>query len=334
MEPTDSHGQVPSSRNSAAAQPVAPGVAYLTVAFVNAYFVGEPGGPWTLVDTGLPKTAPWLRRVARERFGDAPPQAIVLTHGHFDHAGNALELAREWDVPVYAHPLELPYLTGRSDYAPQDPTIGGAIAMLSRAFPHSGRDLGRFIHPLPEDGSVPGVPGWRWLHTPGHTAGHTSLWREGDRTLVAGDALTTMDLDSWLAILAEQRSLDRPPAPLTPNWRAARQSVETLAALGPETIGAGHGIPISGSDVPRAVAEFARRFDPPAHGRYVPQPAEADERGIVSVPPPVADPIARRMAAAAGLAAVAWLATRAATATRRRPGARGPSPRRATTRKP
>jgi hypothetical protein len=29
------------------------------------------------------------------------PASIILTHGHFDHAGSALELAREWDVPVY-----------------------------------------------------------------------------------------------------------------------------------------------------------------------------------------------------------------------------------------
>ena len=39
--------------------------------------------------------------------------AIILTHGHFDHAGSALALAREWDVPIYAHLLELPYMYGQ-----------------------------------------------------------------------------------------------------------------------------------------------------------------------------------------------------------------------------
>ena len=53
----------------------------------------------------------------------APPEAIVLTHGHFDHAGSALQLAEYWDVPIYAHRLEMPYLTGKADYPPPDPTI-------------------------------------------------------------------------------------------------------------------------------------------------------------------------------------------------------------------
>ena len=84
------------------------------VAFVSAYLVGTPGGPWVLVDTGLPHLSALLRRRAEQLHGGRPPEAIVLTHGHFDHAGNALDLSRRWDAPVYAHPLELPYLTGRS----------------------------------------------------------------------------------------------------------------------------------------------------------------------------------------------------------------------------
>ncbi len=120
-----------------------PGVAWTYTSFVNAYFIGEPGGPWALVDTGLPGFGAKIRAAAAARFGrDSRPQAIFLTHGHFDHAGNALALADHWDVPIYAHRLELPYLTGRSDYPPPDPTVGGAIAMLSRVLPHGARDLG------------------------------------------------------------------------------------------------------------------------------------------------------------------------------------------------
>lgn len=180
-----------------AADEPASDVGRLYIAIVNVYFVGARGAPWVLVDTGLPSFAALVRRRAADRYGSGSrPEAIVLTHGHFDHAGNVIELSREWDVPVYAHRLELPYLTGQSGYPPQDPTVGGALGFLSRAFPHTGIDLGTRVHPLPEDGTVPGMPGWRWGHTPGHTAGHVSIYRDSDRFLLAGDALATVDQDS------------------------------------------------------------------------------------------------------------------------------------------
>ncbi|MGB3541852.1 MBL fold metallo-hydrolase, partial [Rubrivirga sp.] len=224
--------------------PVAPGVARVPVAFVNVYLVGEPDEPWCVVDSGLPGTSALTVRMAEERFGpDARPEGIVLTHGHFDHAGSALALARHWDVPIYAHPLELPYLTGQSDFAPKDTTMSGAIAFLARFFPGGGYDFGDHVMPLPEDGSVPGARDWRWLHTPGHTAGHVSLFRDFDRALVSGDALATMDLDSWSAQVTKPRQFDRPPVPFTPDWDAARASVSLLADLEPSLVAAGHGLP-------------------------------------------------------------------------------------------
>ena len=285
-------------------------VARVPVAFVNVYLVGEPGG-WVVVDTGLPGAAGLVRRAAEARFGPgARPEAVVLTHGHFDHAGSALALARDWDVPVYAHPLELPYLTGLSDYAPQDPTMGGAIAFLSRFFPTSGFRLGGRVRALPPDGTVPGAPGWRWLWTPGHTAGHVSLFRDADRTLLAGDALATMDLDSWTAQLTKPRVFDRPPAPFTPDWQATQASVHALAGLAPAVVAAGHGLPIT-----ERAAERLRAYDGtvevPLGHRYGTTPALADETGLVAVPPPVPDPVLPRLAAAvAGATVAAGLARR------------------------
>ena len=191
----------------------ASGVVRPDMGLVNAYLVGAPGGPWILVETGLPRSATLTRWLAAKRYG-ARPEAIILTHGHFDHAGSALDLSTEWDVPIYAHPLKMPYLTGKSDYPPQDPTMGGAIAQLARLFPHGGYDFGDRVRPLPADGSVPGPDGWRWSHTPGHTPGHVSLFREKDRVLLAGDSLATMDMDSWTSQL--NRELHRPPATVHP----------------------------------------------------------------------------------------------------------------------
>ena len=297
--------------------PVAPGVSRLGVVFVNTFAIEGADGRWVLVDTGLPACDGWVRRVMEGRFGAAnPPAAIVLTHAHFDHAGGARALADAWDVPVYAHEKELPYLTGRSDYPPADPTPGGAICFLSRFFPTSGYDLGGRVHPLPADGSVPGLPGWRWVHTPGHTAGHVSLFRDDDRTLIAGDVLCTTDLDSWVSQVTWAREFRRPATPFTPDWEAIRRSLDAVAGLNPHTVAAGHGLPISGPDAAEALRAFVRAMAPPPNGRYTGRPPQfAADGSLVAVPPPVPDPLPGRLllgaaAAAAGLAAWAMLRPR------------------------
>src|SRR5688500_17349721 len=54
------------------------------------------------------------------------------------------------------------------------------------------------VQALPADGTIPGMQGWRWIHTPGHTAGHISLFRADDRTLIVGDAFCTTKQKSFL----------------------------------------------------------------------------------------------------------------------------------------
>lgn len=290
------------------AQEFAPGVAHLTTAIVNVYFVDGPDGTWTLVDTGLPQFTGKVKAAAQARYGETPPSAIVLTHAHFDHAGSALALADAWDAPVYAHRLELPYLTGRSDYPPQDPTIGGAICFLSRFFSTQGRDLGDQVRELPPDGALPGLPDWQWHATPGHSPGHVSLFRAKDRTLLAGDAFVTVNLDSFADLTARKREICRPPAPFNYDWDAARASVQRLAGLKPFAAGAGHGLPMTGRSVADELQGLADAFPVPAHGRYVAEPAQADERGVVYLPPPAPDPLPLKLAAGLGAAALAGTA--------------------------
>ncbi len=313
-----------------AVQEVAPGVACLPVVFVNAYFIGEPGKPWVLVDTGLNGFAWRVKQAARARYGDdARPEAILLTHGHFDHAGGAIQLAKEWDVPVFAHELEMPFLTGKDFYPPPDPTVGGFLAFLSRFFPNSGIDLGSRVRVLSADGTLPALPEWKWIHTPGHTTGHTSFYREADRVLIAGDALTTVNMDSAFATLAKTQSINTPPPPVTGDWAASQRTVEHLASLRPRTLACGHGAPMSDEDstqgsVAAELQSFAARFDSekPAHGRYVNEPAVTDESGIVHLPPPAPDPAKKVFVgiglAAIGAAAVVAVAKRQPKQTRRR----------------
>jgi hypothetical protein len=86
--------------------------------------------------------------------------------------------------------------------------------------------------------------------------------------------------------------LIRPPAYFTPDWQAARSSVEALARLQPEVAAAGHGVPMRGEEMRRQLETLARDFDKvalPSHGRYKHDPAVTNDQGVVSVPPPVFD---------------------------------------------
>jgi len=310
-----------SDSEQGSARSVAPDVARVAEPIVNVYFIGAPGAGergWVLIDAGLPGFTGQIVQAAAERFGaNARPAAIVMTHGHFDHVGSLRELAERWDAPVYAHPLELPYLTGRSPYPPADPGVGGGgMALLSWMYPRGPVDLGNRVHPLPADGSVPHLPGWQAIHTPGHSPGHVSLWREKDRTLVAGDVFVTTKQESTIAALMKPVEMHGPPMYFTPDWAASRRSVNTLAALHPAVAATGHGLPMHGAELDTALHELARNFEyqaVPAQGRYVGQPAITDENGIVSVPPPnnpLARPLTIFAAAAFAGAAVSALQRR------------------------
>lgn len=303
---------------------VAPGLAYLRDRIVNVAFIGSSDGrdeAWILVDTGLPGAASRIINAAELLYGnDAPPEAIVLTHGHFDHVGSVRELVRRWRVPVYAHELEMPYLTGRSSYPPPDPAVGGgAMATMSRFFPKKPINLGESVRPLPADGSIPVIGEWRWIHTPGHAPGHVSLFRDYDRALVAGDAFVTTKQESLSAVLTQRPEVHGPPAYFTTDWLAAEESVETLSELHPEVVVTGHGIAMRGRRLERGLEELAGTFRQravPRRGRYVRQAAMADRSGVLFVPPPVPDVVGR---AVAGVAAVA-IAAVAIAAVRRRNG--------------
>jgi len=264
---------------------IAPDLAYQRLAIVNVAFYGLPGAgdrQWVLIDTGIPGLAGQISKAARERFGEkSRPAAIVMTHGHFDHVGALKELSEQWDAPIYAHSLERPYLDGTAAYPPPDPSVGGGLMpLLSPLFPRGPIDVSSHLNTLPPDGSVPFMPGWRWLHTPGHAPGHVSLWREADRALIVGDAFVTTAQESVYAVATQRPEMHGPPTYFTPDWDSAKASVEHLAALEPELAVTGHGRAMHGPELRAALHTLARDFTQvavPDHGKYVLHPATAED---------------------------------------------------------
>jgi glyoxylase-like metal-dependent hydrolase (beta-lactamase superfamily II) len=271
---------------------VSKGVAGIKILFVNAYMISNEDNTWVLVDAGLAGSAKRIKRAAEELYGEnASPEAIFLTHGHFDHVGALKELAEEWNVPVFSHPLEVPYLSGLSSYPPPDPTVGGgALAFMSWMYPKKPINIGDHLHTYPGDNKAPFLEGWRIIHTPGHTAGHVSLFRESDGTLIAGDAFVTTKQESLRSVITQRKEIHGPPAYFTSDWQSAEDSVRRLFTLHPSIAATGHGNPMKGETLSKELENLAENFmsvGMPSHGRYLKAPAITNEQGVMALPPEV-----------------------------------------------
>lgn len=261
------------SKITATSEEITPDILLLKFTIVNACIVGKEK-EWVLVDTGLENSYDYIVKSAHERFGEGScPKAIILTHGHFDHVGSVMKLTLQWDVPVYSHELELPYITGGKDYPTGDPTVDeGLVAKISPHFPHKSINLGYRAVALPSDGRVPGMPGWKWVHTPGHTEGHISLFRESDKTIIAGDAFTTTKQESLTSVLTQREHIKGPPAYLTTDWAAAKKSVQVIKELNPKLAIPSHGLPMKGEELAKHLDLLTHEFNKiavPEHGRFV-----------------------------------------------------------------
>lgn len=254
---------------------ILPDLYQYTIQIVNIVLYGEPQmKDFVLIDAGMPKSADEIISVVEERYGSkSRPKAIILTHGHFDHVGGLIELIERWDVPVYAHILEIPFLSGKQNYPEPDPTVNnGLVAKMSPIFPNEAINLGGNLKVLPSDGSVPFMAGFRWIHTPGHSPGHISLFREKDKVLIAGDAFVTVKQESLYKVITQTKEISGPPQYFTTDWLTARASIEKLAILKPSVAITGHGLPMKGEELTSNLKKLVDDFDQialPKQGKYL-----------------------------------------------------------------
>jgi glyoxylase-like metal-dependent hydrolase (beta-lactamase superfamily II) len=120
------------------------------------------------------------------------------------------------------------------------------MAALARLYPRGPVNVGARLQPLPDEGTLPGMPGWRHIHTPGHSVGHVSFWRDAGRTVIVGDAFVTTAQESAYAVAVQRPEMHGPPMYYTVEWDKAGSSVARLAELEPELVITGHGVPMRG----------------------------------------------------------------------------------------
>lgn len=263
------------SKNTENGTEVRPDIYMFTDQIVNLTFVGYPNeSEFVIIDAGMPKRGDEIIEAAYERFGeDAQAKAIILTHGHFDHVGSVIELIEEWDAPVYAHPIEFPYLTGEKAYPDPDASVeGGLVAKMSPVFPTDPIDLNGNLRPIPEDKTVPHLPDFEWHHVPGHTPGQIALFRPKDRLLISADALVTTKQEDLYQVLTQKVEMSGPPRYLTTDWTAAKKSVLSLRKLEPQYLISGHGQPVAGEVLKEGLDRLINKWGEialPDHGEFV-----------------------------------------------------------------
>jgi deazaflavin-dependent oxidoreductase (nitroreductase family) len=267
----------------------------------NAYLVHD-GSSWMLVDAGWAADGPRIGAAVRSVLGpDQVPAAILLTHAHPDHSGSARELARAWGCPVFAHPAELPLATG--DFTAMQRSAGPldrwvilpvmrAIGRRRRDAVLAGSSLAEVAHPLGPGGAVPGVEGWEWIHAPGHTPGHVAYVRHQDRVVLSGDAVLTLEVNTWAGVFRGRQGLSGPPWYTTWDPRATIASIVAIARLEPTVLAGGHGMPLAGPGTAVAVQAFADRTMRASRGRG-PDRSGDDATGGNRVPEDQAVSVAR-----------------------------------------
>ncbi|HEX8273964.1 MAG TPA: MBL fold metallo-hydrolase [Longimicrobiaceae bacterium] len=229
--------------------------------FVHAYLL-RAGDGWLLVDGGANTDAAWteLDEAVRAAAGSwESVGAHLVTHMHLDHVGlvervreasgarllmGALDAERA--AHARAHPEE------EAAYRAALLRRGGALEALGAGVEQGRREADPLQAFVPVDAPLAGeggelaeAPGWRWVWTPGHTAGHVSLFRPEDGVLVAGDAV--------LPRITPTLGVNRQRRDPVGDYLAA---LDRLDALGPRRALPGHGEPVD--DPAARIAELRR----------------------------------------------------------------------------
>jgi glyoxylase-like metal-dependent hydrolase (beta-lactamase superfamily II) len=189
---------------------VAPGIRWLRMPLpmaldhINLYLLEDDDG-WWVVDTGIalgPTQELW-QSIFDYELGDKPIKAVLCTHMHPDHVGQAGWLCNQWRVPLYMTQAE--YLSARTYSAMTADDLSWTsekfyrnAGMAGDFFPEMKkrfRGFGSVVEKLPgayrrlidSDYLKIGGVRWRVVVGRGHSPEHACLYSSEHNILISGD---------------------------------------------------------------------------------------------------------------------------------------------------
>lgn len=234
---------------------------------VNIFLIKDD--PLTLIDVG-PKTeaaAIALRDGLRKhgvRISDI--KRIVLTHAHEDHCGLAKQVRDEaGGAQIFIHKWETGNLFGRPSRGEHQNLLirAGVPPEAAREIQNTYKEISRLTDTLADDefselrdeSDLEFASGiLQVLHTPGHTPGSCSFFREADRTLIAGDCV--------LKRITPNPVISPDPFDANKRFKSLAEYLVSLArirSLAPTLIYGGHGEPIT--DFEELFHRYVRSID-------------------------------------------------------------------------
>jgi glyoxylase-like metal-dependent hydrolase (beta-lactamase superfamily II) len=140
----------------------------------NCYILAAANGKCLIVDPGGESD----KLIAIIENKKLQPEAVILTHAHFDHIGAVDGVRKHYAVPVYIHKKEADWLT--------DPALNGShYFMAGQSI--KGEPADYFLSS--EQNITIGSFTFAVLETPGHSPGSVSFYFRDSGVAVAGDAL-------------------------------------------------------------------------------------------------------------------------------------------------
>jgi glyoxylase-like metal-dependent hydrolase (beta-lactamase superfamily II) len=221
--------------------PNQPTIHSLTLGMAQAYLIESSEG-LVLLDAGSPGHE---QKVVKEMeiLGRSDLRLIFITHAHLDHYGSATALRRLTGAPIAIHGADAEAMANGE-------TQLGTARGRGKLLPPIFSLVQRFIDIEPtspdimmSDGDSTenyGLNG-RLLHTPGHTAGSSSLI-VGEEIAFVGDLITNRDRPRLQRLYAQ-------------DWSGLAESLNRLKKLDPGLIYPGHGKkPIRNSELHNLVS--------------------------------------------------------------------------------